>query len=100
MANIGTTAEIYEYRDEEELAGFCIKAKGRQRFHVVESQRQVDGSVDHINPYRVELLKPFYNTKCVKCNIINMHISSCWVLEVVQLLLHYRVKKFVNFISS
>jgi Lon protease-like protein len=43
MANIGTTAEIYEYRDEEDLAGFCIKAKGRQRFHVMESQRQVDG---------------------------------------------------------
>jgi len=43
MVNIGTTAEIYEYRDEEEVAGFCIKAKGRQRFRVVESQRQVDG---------------------------------------------------------
>ena len=43
MVNIGTTAEIYEYRDEEELAGFCIKAKGRQRFRVLESQRQVDG---------------------------------------------------------
>jgi Lon protease-like protein len=43
MANIGTTAEIYEYRDEEDLAGFCIKAKGRQRFRVMESQRQVDG---------------------------------------------------------
>lgn len=45
MVKIGTTAEIYEYRDEEELAGFCIKAKGRQRFRVVESQRQVDGNV-------------------------------------------------------
>lgn len=43
LADIGTTAEIYEYRDEEELTGFCIKAKGRQRFRVVESQRQVDG---------------------------------------------------------
>jgi len=43
MVNIGTTAEIYEYRDEEEVAGFCIKAKGRQRFRIVESQRQVDG---------------------------------------------------------
>lgn len=43
VADIGTTAEIYEYRDEEDLAGFCIKAKGRQRFRVVESQRQVDG---------------------------------------------------------
>jgi Lon protease-like protein len=43
MAHVGTTAEIYEYRDEEELAGFCIKAKGRQRFRVMEWQRQVDG---------------------------------------------------------
>ncbi|PNF42523.1 hypothetical protein B7P43_G08253 [Cryptotermes secundus] len=45
MANVGTTAEIYEYRDEEDLAGFRIKAKGRQRFRVMESQRQVDGNV-------------------------------------------------------
>jgi Lon protease-like protein len=43
LANIGTTAEIYEYRDEEDLDGFRIKAKGRQRFRVMESQRQVDG---------------------------------------------------------
>lgn len=43
MAEIGTTAEIYEYRDEEDMAGFCIKAKGRQRFRVIKSQRQVDG---------------------------------------------------------
>ncbi|XP_021928619.1 protein cereblon isoform X2 [Zootermopsis nevadensis] len=46
LADIGTTAEIYEYRDEEELTGFCIKAKGRQRFRVVESQRQVDGNIN------------------------------------------------------
>lgn len=58
MVNIGTTAEIYEYRDEEELAGFCIKAKGRQRFRVVESQRQVDGNINATVKILPEVILP------------------------------------------
>ncbi|GLH08848.1 Protein cereblon homolog [Gryllus bimaculatus] len=45
LADIGTTAEIYAFQDEEETAGFKIKAIGRQRFKIVETQRQIDGNV-------------------------------------------------------
>lgn len=34
MVPVGTTAEIYEYT-ESSTAGFCVKAKGRQRFKVL-----------------------------------------------------------------
>ncbi|KAJ9581654.1 hypothetical protein L9F63_023171, partial [Diploptera punctata] len=43
MAAFGTTAEIYEYCDEREVSGFRVKAKGRQRFQIVDSRRTVDG---------------------------------------------------------
>jgi cereblon len=46
-ATIGTTAEIYEYREPEadslEL-GLKIKAKGRQRFKVLSQRRSIDGT--------------------------------------------------------
>ncbi|PSN56203.1 Protein cereblon [Blattella germanica] len=45
MANIGTTAEIYEYSDDENRIGFRIKAKGRQRFQIIETERRMDGNV-------------------------------------------------------
>ncbi|KAJ8681843.1 hypothetical protein QAD02_017635 [Eretmocerus hayati] len=33
---VGTTAEIFEYTQGGEDGGFCIKAKGRQRFKILE----------------------------------------------------------------
>ena len=45
-AAVGTTAEIYEYRDARESnteLGFKIKVKGRQRFKVLSWRQQVDG---------------------------------------------------------
>ena len=43
---VGTTAEIFEYQEEEEEAvGLKVKARGRQRFEVVSSRRQVDGNL-------------------------------------------------------
>ncbi len=45
-AKIGTTAEIYEYRDPPEDTneiGFKIKVKGRQRFRVLSTRTQIDG---------------------------------------------------------
>lgn len=45
LSDVGTTAEIYEFQDEEETAGFKIKAKGRQRFRIIETQRQIDGNI-------------------------------------------------------
>ena len=43
---VGTTAEIFHYQDEEgEAAGLKIKARGRQRFRIVSTRRQVDGNL-------------------------------------------------------
>jgi len=43
---VGTTAEIFEYQEEEEeAAGLKVKARGRQRFQVLSSRRQVDGNL-------------------------------------------------------
>ena len=45
-ATIGTTAEIYEFREPPAGSlevGLKIKAKGRQRFRVISERRQVDG---------------------------------------------------------
>nr|CAD7427466.1 unnamed protein product [Timema monikensis] len=46
LAEVGTTAEIYEFQKEERSAGFRVKAKGRQRFKILETRRQVDGEED------------------------------------------------------
>ncbi|XP_075228978.1 protein cereblon-like isoform X2 [Lycorma delicatula] len=43
IADIGTTAEIYEYQMEEGHNNFRIKAKARQRFKVIEMHRQSEG---------------------------------------------------------
>ena len=45
---MGTTAEIYEYRDPPEdgdEVGFVIKVRGRQRFRVLSSRTTIDGWV-------------------------------------------------------
>jgi hypothetical protein len=46
---VGTTAEIFEYREEnrEDVAsvGFMLKARGRQRFRVRSVRRQIDGNL-------------------------------------------------------
>ncbi|CAG0882700.1 unnamed protein product [Darwinula stevensoni] len=42
-AKYGTTAEIYEYHDEPQFGMmFSVKAKGRQRFRVLETRRTID----------------------------------------------------------
>ncbi|XP_061187454.1 protein cereblon-like [Saccostrea echinata] len=47
IANIGTTAEIFSVKDETDdrtgLASIRVKAKGRQRFKVMESRRTATG---------------------------------------------------------
>lgn len=47
LANIGTTAEVRSYREEEEngLLSIRVKAEGRQRFKVIETWRTIDGSI-------------------------------------------------------
>ncbi len=45
-ALVGTTAEIFEYRDPPEdgdEVGFKVKVRGRQRFRVISSRTQIDG---------------------------------------------------------
>lgn len=43
LAQFGTTAEIFQYQEEGDLAGFKIKAKGRQRFKLLEQKRRMPG---------------------------------------------------------
>jgi len=46
---VGTTAEIFEYREGgdhgEREVGLKIKARGRQRFKLISTRRQVDGNL-------------------------------------------------------
>ena len=44
-ASVGTTAEIFSVKEEEEsgITNLIIKAEGRQRFKVQEIKRQLDG---------------------------------------------------------
>ena len=69
-ANIGTTAEIYEYReappDGLEI-GLKIKAKGRQRFKVLSQRRQVDGTkIATVEILReVELSDPLHDVRLI-----------------------------------
>ena len=46
-ANIGTTAEIFSYKDETDdetgLSSSSLMAKGRQRFKIIESRRSNTG---------------------------------------------------------
>ena len=49
---IGTTAEIYEFRDPPNAEdannmeiGFKLKVRGRERFRLIESHRQLDGTM-------------------------------------------------------
>ncbi|XP_011497644.1 PREDICTED: protein cereblon [Ceratosolen solmsi marchali] len=37
LASLGTTAEIYEYTRANPIEGFCVKAKGRQRFQILQT---------------------------------------------------------------
>ena len=67
-ANIGTTAEIYEFREpppDSLEVGLKIKAKGRQRFRVLNMRRQVDGTkmatVEFLK--EIELTDPFYDVR-------------------------------------
>ncbi len=45
---IGTTAEVFEYQDVEDVNSveFKIKARGRQRFKVVSVRRQINGTLE------------------------------------------------------
>lgn len=65
FADIGTTAEIYAFQDEEESAGFKIKAIGRQRFKIVETRRQIDGNVSACVQILPEVIlgDPLYNIR-------------------------------------
>lgn len=43
LAKFGTTAEIFQYQEDGDLVGFKIKAKGRQRFKLLEQERNRPG---------------------------------------------------------
>merc|ERR1719219_1270609 len=67
-ATIGTTAEIYEFREPPAGSlevGLKIKAKGRQRFRVISQRRQVDGTkIATVEILReIELSDPFRDVR-------------------------------------
>lgn len=43
LTQYGTTAEIFQYQEDNNLAGVKIKARGRQRFKLLEQKRQTPG---------------------------------------------------------
>lgn len=54
---LGTTAEIFEYREPPENSyevGLKVKVRGRQRFKVLSTRRQVDG---YVNPGNVLIIR-------------------------------------------
>lgn len=71
---LGTLAEIFEYQEESEGDGhggmsssFALKAKGRQRFNVLDVRRQADGNLMgrikirpeiRFNPFVLNLILP------------------------------------------
>ena len=44
-SDVGTTAEIFSVKEEEEygVLNLIMKAEGRQRFRVLDVKRQIDG---------------------------------------------------------
>lgn len=69
-ASVGTTAEIYEYREPPPSsleAGYHIKAKGRQRFKIISIRRQVDGNrIATVDILREKVLPdPLYETRLI-----------------------------------
>ena len=69
-ANIGTTAEIYEFREappEGLEIGLKIKAKGRQRFKILSQRRQVDGTkIATVEILReIKLSDPFHDVRLI-----------------------------------
>merc|ERR1711874_483031 len=67
-ATIGTTAEIYEFREpspESLEVGLKIKAKGRQRFRILSHRRQIDGTkIATVEILReIELSDPLFDVR-------------------------------------
>ncbi|CAL8088918.1 unnamed protein product [Orchesella dallaii] len=78
---LGTLAEIYEYQEESDAEGpgsmsssFALKAKGRQRFNVIEVRRQADGNLMGKVKVRAEIrLEPFV------LNMLLPGVSRCFL---------------------
>lgn len=51
LVSIGTTAEIYSVKDKTDdrtgIATMTVKARGRQRFEIIETKRSATGFVIH-----------------------------------------------------
>jgi len=74
--DLGTLAEIYEFQEESEpenpinpslSSSFALKARGRQRFNVLEVRRQADGNLMGKVKIRPEIRLPFY-MKSIMCD--------------------------------
>jgi len=81
-ALIGTTAEIYEFREPSPTSlevGLKIKAKGRQRFRILNSRRQIDGSkIATVEILReIELSDPFFDVRLLSRDRLRPFTVDC-----------------------
>lgn len=112
MCNVGTTAEIYEFQDEE-YEGIRIKAKGRQRFTIVETQRSSNGSLiakvkilpevilpDPLSDINITSLNRYRQYgKCLSCNSRDAIMTRwpTWVYSQYQF--HYLIPRIMNHLT-
>jgi len=82
-ATIGTTAEIYEFREpspDSLEVGLKIKAKGRQRFRILSQRRQIDGTkIATVEILReIELSDPLYDIRLLSRDRLRpFHPEEC-----------------------
>lgn len=64
LVPIGTTAEIYEYKQDSPLEGFCLKAKARQRFKILRMMTQGNGTIMNVKILpEITLGPPLYEVR-------------------------------------
>ncbi|XP_023335486.1 protein cereblon [Eurytemora carolleeae] len=83
---IGTTAEVFEYQDVEDVNSveFKIKARGRQRFKVVSVRRQINGTLegsvimisDNPLPNPLGMLRLKSSDRQFECDFIPVNLTS------------------------
>jgi len=71
---VGTTAEIFEYGEEDPTdhtsIGFKVKARGRQRFKLMSTRREIDGNLTGtvVMLPEIKLENPMYAARLKSCD--------------------------------
>ncbi|XP_012267633.2 protein cereblon [Athalia rosae] len=77
MLPIGTTAEIFQYKHDEQSPGFRVKAKGRQRFkilHVIQGYDKISANVK-ILP-EISLRPPLFDERLLSLDRLRITPSN------------------------